>query len=820
MDSSSLSSIQTLVRIIKVEIFSKLDNDHDLYSLISPSAYETAWLAMLPHPHDSTRPLFEGCLEWVLNNQNELGFWGETYSNGDGGPTPTIDSLSSTLACLVVLRLRYMHANAEMLVQVDYQHLPKWFTVVFPGMVDLAKSTTTLDLHFPPELETIISSISFNRQQILQMEEIVDMYQYPPLLSYVEALPATYEIDEQAILKHLSEDGSLFQSPSATAHAFMLTGNEKCMDYLVALVQKCPRGVPPMYPMDEEMIKLCIVNQIQRLGLAEHFKEEIEEILIKGYRNYKDQESQCDEINFAPTKIYKDSLAFRLQRTHGYNITPGRFCWFLQNEEIMVNIEQSYEHFISLMYNVYRATDVLFPGENELEEARSISKKLLEKAQILRSNGANNFFMSPVIPRVIEHELSGPWIARLDHLDHRLWIEENKFNPLCIGIGSKASFYRWSKEWGLSDMGFGREKTTYCYFAVTTSCSQLSRDSAVRLIIAKSAIIIVVADDFYDIKQASLDELHALTNAILKHNPLSLSLQFLWDDKGLSGPSKTIFKALDNLVSEIAANYLRQEGINIREIIQDIWCDTFASWMVESTWSISGYVPSIDEYLETGMTSIAAQTLVLPCLGLLSQNLTNDKQLKPPHLDVITKLLMVMTRMLNDIQTYEREENDGKMNLVSLLKEINPKADIVNSVTALEDIILDGLRKEFLKHVFMDDLNDMPKDCKLLHLSCLKAFQMLYNSKNRFDSNTELLHDIKKAIYLPLENRISRPIRKHAPVIHSKVKESLSVSSCFDQITFKCCAARNFTRQHFPRKMSRDGCRKVFMAPKISICFI
>lgn len=73
-------------------------------------------------------------------------------------------------------------------------------------------------------------------------EEMVDMHQYPSLLSYVEALPSTYEIDEQVILKHLSEDGSLFHSPSATAHAFMLTGNKKCMDYLLSLVQKFPCG--------------------------------------------------------------------------------------------------------------------------------------------------------------------------------------------------------------------------------------------------------------------------------------------------------------------------------------------------------------------------------------------------------------------------------------------------------------------------------------------------------------------------------------------------------------------------------------------------
>lgn len=43
-------------------------------------------------------------------------------------------------------------------------------------------------------------------------------------------------------------------------------------------------GVPPTYPMDEELIKLCMVNQLQRLGLAEHFKQEIEEVLEHVYR--------------------------------------------------------------------------------------------------------------------------------------------------------------------------------------------------------------------------------------------------------------------------------------------------------------------------------------------------------------------------------------------------------------------------------------------------------------------------------------------------------------------------------------------------------
>ncbi len=72
--------------------------------------------------------------------------------------------------------------------------------------------------------------------------KLADKYTNPPLLSYLEALPASYDIDQDDIIKHLSNDGSLFQSPSATARAFMVTGNKKCLAYLISLVQRCDNG--------------------------------------------------------------------------------------------------------------------------------------------------------------------------------------------------------------------------------------------------------------------------------------------------------------------------------------------------------------------------------------------------------------------------------------------------------------------------------------------------------------------------------------------------------------------------------------------------
>lgn len=91
---TSVSPIQSLVSQVKKDLFS---NGKDAYAFTSPCAYETAWLAMIPCIHEK-RPMFQNCLIWLLNNQNELGFWGEHV---DG--LPTIHTLPATLASMVAL---------------------------------------------------------------------------------------------------------------------------------------------------------------------------------------------------------------------------------------------------------------------------------------------------------------------------------------------------------------------------------------------------------------------------------------------------------------------------------------------------------------------------------------------------------------------------------------------------------------------------------------------------------------------------------------------------------------------------------------------
>lgn len=82
------------------------------------------------------------------------------------------------------------------------------------------------------------------------------------------------------------------------------------------------------------------------------------------------------------------------------------------------------------------------------------------------------------------------------------------------------------------------------------------------------------------------------------------------------------------------------------------WSETFESWLREAKWSKKGYLPSMEEYLRNGMISIATHTIVLPTLCLMESCFPQHK-LKPGNYDNITTLLMTVTRLLNDLQSYQ-----------------------------------------------------------------------------------------------------------------------------------------------------------------------
>ncbi|RZS22883.1 hypothetical protein BHM03_00055719 [Ensete ventricosum] len=243
-------SISYLVERIKEEMFSP---SADMLSFLPPSPCETAWVAMVAGPQSPHRPMFPRCLEWILRHQREEGALGggARHPHGLSQPPPSLVLLHLThgtpamqisrkvkLTYYTTFRLGFLRANMVKLLMEHRGGIPRWFSIVFPGMLELAlaKGLPVLpDGGSMPAVDNV-----FNRREtILAMEKSSGNDRHPPLTSFLEALPISCRPNHEVILRLQMEDGSLFHSPSATACAFMITGDRNCLEYLQTMMKRC-----------------------------------------------------------------------------------------------------------------------------------------------------------------------------------------------------------------------------------------------------------------------------------------------------------------------------------------------------------------------------------------------------------------------------------------------------------------------------------------------------------------------------------------------------------------------------------------------------
>ncbi|KAM0012155.1 putative alpha-farnesene synthase [Helianthus debilis subsp. tardiflorus] len=320
------------------------------------------------------------------------------------------------------------------------------------------------------------------------------------------------------------------------------------------------------------------------------------------------------------------------------------------------------------------------------------------------------------------------------------------------------------------------------------------------MLVAKSAILISVADDFFDMR-GTLEELHLLMDAINR-----------WDGNGLSGPSKAIFDVLDDLVKDVTKTLVLRGKIDLTEDFRGLWRETFNSWLTETTWGKSGYIPSVDEYLQTSMISIATHVLVMTSSCFLNPSLPENK-VKPQVYENITQSLMATTRLLNDIQSYQKEKEEGTMNLVLLHFNQNPNASMDCSISEVKKL-LEEKRNELLKHVFTDDDDDddgdFPNQWRHLLLSCFKVFQMLFNSGNLYDTDFELQSDIEKAIYVSPKPGFPKYIQPNTTFYAAPKKNNMMISAKYVQIP----------NRHLSKKAMCNVGSTVLNSTTFGLCFI
>ncbi|EPS62387.1 hypothetical protein M569_12403, partial [Genlisea aurea] len=477
---------------------------------ISSSAYDTAWVAMVPSRDRSGgyKPLFRECLDWIAENQNPDGSWGLNPCR----PDSIKDSLSSTLACVLALHkwgvhsrlarrgLDFMAANASAAMD-KHRISPIGFDVTFAGMIKYAKE---LDLNLP--LSPVLVDSLLGRIQESQMRS--------RNLEYVAEGFGSSCNWEAVITSCQRSNGSLFNSPATTAAALVHRHDDKCLEYLTSAVEACKGSVPTMYPVDV-FSRLSVVDMFERLGIDGYFADELNAVLDRLYRQWqvKDEEMFSDITCLA--------LAFRLLRTKGYDVSSEELAEYVEKENLLSKVGGARHCRLDAVFELYRGSKIrVLEEEGFLERIDSWTGAFLQEQQMDFTGNFDKHF-----EKQLEYDLKN-FHGNLDAVRNRRSVEQlcaQDFRVLktayrCPMIHnqdvtslsvrhfrtSQAQYreeledmQRWFSDCRLDQLQRGRKIFHISYFATAAAIVGLDL-SAARVRYAQSVVLISCIDDFFD----------------------------------------------------------------------------------------------------------------------------------------------------------------------------------------------------------------------------------------------------------------------------------------------------------------------------------
>ncbi|KAL8461832.1 hypothetical protein ACS0TY_033066 [Phlomoides rotata] len=743
--ASSLQCIEeTKARIVKLIHKAEL----------SVSTYDTAWVAMVPSPNSSNEPCFPDCLAWLLENQCYDGSWACPHHHS----FLKKDVLSSTLACILALKKwgvgEEQINNGARFIEVNFasateksQISPTGFDIIFPTMLDYARDLF-LDLRLEP---TTFDDLIFKRD--LELKRCYQSQESEPYLAYVAEGMGKLQ-DWESVMKYQRKNGSLFNSPSTTAAAFIALPNSGCLNYLHSALKKFGNAVPAAFPLDLYS-RLRTVDNLESLGISRYFQKEIQHMLDETYRCWL----QGSEEIFMDASTC--ALAFRTLRMNGYKVTsdsitkliPDSFCGNMKD--------------IGTALELYRASEfMIYPHERDLEQQNLRLKDLLE--QELSSGFIHSSQLGRNIDSEVNHALEYPFYAIMDRVANRINIEHYNFDNTRImktsycspNFANKdflflsvedfnhcqamhreelAELERWVTENRLDELKFARQKSAYCYFSAAATFFAPELSDA-RMSWAKNGVLTTVVDDFFDVG-GSVEELKQL-----------IQLVETWDADASTECSsqyvQIIFSALRRTVSEIGDKAFKLQERRVTNHIIEIWLGLLYSMMKEAEWTADNHVPTMDDYISNAYVSFALGPIVLPSLYLVGPKLS-EEMVRHSEYRTLFRLMSTSGRLLNDIQTCEKELKDGKLNAIPLYM-INSGGDTSKYAATREMKSLIGCqRRELLRLVLEREGSVLPEPCKELFWHMSTVLHLFYDKDDGFTSK-DLIKVVNEVIHQPI----------------------------------------------------------------------
>nr|UPQ49788.1 ent-isopimara 8,15 diene synthase [Vittaria appalachiana] len=754
IDANQLT--QQWIKEIK-DKFTSLDLGH-----ITVSAYDTAWVAMVPSLHDPNSPQFPQCLDWIIQNQLSDGSW------GDEDVFLAYERVCNTIACLVALKtwdrenntflkgIEYICKNLERIQYEAIEYMPTAFEIIFPGLLEDAK---LLGIDLPYDLP-IVHNLAIERQKKLQRIPMEILHSQPTtLLHSLEGLHRV--VNWERMLKLQAKNGSFLFSPASTACALRYTKDTRCLDYLNFVLQKYKDAVPSVYPVDL-FERMWMVDRLERLGISRHFHEEIHNVLQYVYRNWtKDGLAWAKESNVFD--VDDTAMGFLLLRNHGFIVSPDVFKQFRSGNEFFCFKGQTSQA-ITGLHNLHRASQLLFPNENILENSYNFTRSFLVEKQ-KEENLHDKWVISKSIKAEVEYSLSHPWIQSLPRIETRNFIEnygvkdawiakslyKMKFinNETYVNLAKvdynycqfllqkeMAHILKWNEKCGFDKLIFARQNPIGCFFSIAATLFEPEYMHA-RITWAKMSILITLIDDLYDV-HGSLHDLAKFTSMIERWDLESIDL--------LSKDMKIIFLGLHNTINSIKNEALNHQGHDFSFYIKKLMRKVVHSMHKEAKWRHLNHFPDIEEYMDNAKVSIALETIIQPTSLFLGENVLEEEFETDAYLSMMCPLSTI-SRINNDIQGYKREKSQGKVSCVSIFLKENPSSSDLEAINHFKHI-RDQLTKVLVKECLTN--SSVSRKKRMLHLNFAKIINYFYSKGDGHTSIKYMYEDVKKTMYMPI----------------------------------------------------------------------
>ena len=218
---------------------------NNLDNRLSPSAYDTAWMARVRNVDDS--PRYPQLLDWLLNHQHDDGSWGGQISYRH-------DRILSTYAALIALKDYALDQQYPDVVKRGEHYIWQNMHLLHSDLMDLAgyeiilptlmQDAHHMGLHVPSH------SYGYANMRDAKLSKIPMELMANPAVSLANSMEYRRGKDVPDILDAVQgRNGAIANSPSTTSFLAMVSDgqNQAALDWLDMIAQR-PYGIPDFHP--------------------------------------------------------------------------------------------------------------------------------------------------------------------------------------------------------------------------------------------------------------------------------------------------------------------------------------------------------------------------------------------------------------------------------------------------------------------------------------------------------------------------------------------------------------------------------------------